>query len=393
MAKSIQSLGKKELLSLARSRIFTLGLKDLASELSMKNMEYGLAKILYALDSDRAFSFFSPDATITRNIGRWMSGFGYGMVIRWPGNVFFPEIRPNGCGMILVKLNGKPSRKEIIKTAGELNYSDLSLDGYSIEPDFGKGNHFFEFYSVLNSQEEKIPEDCYYAIIHGSSPERKSDMYGVIDSAPRVKTPLGDIAMLEGKEANEYYRKWIDFENFSKKRRELIAKEVLGDVEVISNITHQGMFGENEARLGCYDTMDKSYPRGEALFPVALRWDVPVYIFKGKENLSEEVLSMAGIKEAAEKANLTDEIKNINILPHGGGYHINMDYTEIKVVESRMGNTFVLNGSTPPHGEMIITNPHELPYSYRGREVVEKIMTYDLGTSVAKLKPIMTLKI
>jgi len=407
--KSPRDMTKEELLDFAHQRIFSLGPRDLASALAHENMKHGMGKMMYVLDSGDVFCLFGPDATITRNIGRWMSGFGYGVVIRWPDKgIFFPEIRPNGCGMIIARLDELPPRREIIERVSEVENSDLYLDGIKIIPDFGKGNHFFEFYKVLEISpdiEKTMPEECNYAILHGSGPERKKEMYGMIDAGEWIKTPLGKISILDGNAGKEYYKLWKDFEKFSKKRRELLAKEVLGKCEIISNLTHQGIFAKNEIRLGCHDTMDRSYPRGEALFPVALRWDVPMYIFKGKENLSDEVICRTGLHEKAED-NMIEELKKVNILPHGGGYRIDLEYTNIEVIRTDLGNNFILTGAKPisridemgkrgvsAFGEMIIMNPHELPFDYRGMSIIEKIMEYDLGIPVAKLQPLMTIKV
>jgi len=412
MTKQIPEMSKKELLKFSNERIFSLGLRDLASAMSYKNMRYGLAKIIYTLDSGDVHCVFGPDATITRNIGRWMSGFGYGAMIKWPDSgIAFPEIRPNACGMLVVKLDDIPSEEELIEKVSELEESELNLDGINLKPDFGKGNHFFEFYKVVGVSPDItdiMPEDAGYAILHGSAPERKSNMYDAINEAEKVKTPFGPFAVLDGDAAREYYELWQDFERFSKKRREFLARETLGNCEVISNLTHQGMFALNEVRLGCYDTLDISCLEGKALFPVALRWDLPVYIFKGKENLSDDVIGRLGFDERAKNLGLYEELKKTNILPHGGGYAIKLPYTKIKVVRTNIGNSFILMGAKPvskiddipssdeyltKFGKMIVTNTRELPYDYRGMRIIEKVMEYDLGDPVAKLQPLMTLKI
>ncbi|HDH41390.1 MAG TPA: hypothetical protein ENG12_03175 [Candidatus Altiarchaeales archaeon] len=413
MEKKISQMSKEELLNFSEQRIFSLGLRDLASALSYENMRYGLGKMIYALDSGDVYCVFGPDATITRNIGRWMSGFGYGAVIKWPDNgIYFPEIRPNGCGMIIARMDEMPPKREIIERVSEVENSELYLDGVKIEPDFGKGNHFFEFYKPLGISpdiEEIMPSDSSYAIIHGSGPEKKGEVYGAIDRGEWIKTPLGKISVLDGKDGKEYYKMYKELDKFSKKRREILAKEVLGDCKIISNLTHQGMFARNEIRLGCHDSMDRSYPRGKALFPVALRWDHPVYIFRGKENLSADVMGRLGFDKRAEDLGLKDELSKINILPHGGGYKIDLQYSNIEVIRTDIGNHFILSGAKPiskveeisetakrgvsSFGEMIIMNPHELPFDYRGTSIIEKIMEYDLGLPVAKLQPLMTLKV
>jgi len=412
MTKPVSDMSRKELRDCAKERIFSLGLRDLASALSYKNMRYGLSKMIYAMDSLDVHCVFSPDSTITRNRGRWMSGFGYGALIKWPDNgMAFPEIRPNACGMVVAKLDELPSEKEIIHRVSEVEESEMILDGITLKPDFGEGNHFFEFYKPVGISPDivdRMPEDAGYAILHGSAPERKEDMYGAVDRADKVDTPYGPFAVLDGDDAKEYYKLWLDFEEFSKKRREFLARKVLGECEIISNITHQGLFARNEIRIGCYDTLDKSSPRGKALFPVALRWDLPVYIFKGKENLSDDVIGRLGFEERARNLGLYEELKKTNILPHGGGYDITLPYTRIKVINTSIGNNFILMGPEPVSrvdeltskgddlsrfGRMIVTNARELPYTYRGLGVMEKVLEYDLGNPIAKLQPLMTVKI
>jgi len=155
-------------------------------------------------------------------------------------------------------------------------------------------------------------------------------------------------------------------------------------------------------RLGCYNSVEK------ALFPVAMRWDLPVYVFRGKPNLSEEVIGRAGFRSRAEETGLLERLREANILPHGGGYSVDLEYTKIGVVDGER-RYFVLGGANPASnvsemvenskkgvssfGELVLMNPRELPYSYRGLSVIEKTMEYELGTPVAKLQPRMTLKV
>lgn len=412
--KSIKGISDKELLRFAAQRIFSLGLRDLSSALSYENMCYGLGKMIYALDSADVYCVFGPDATITRNVERWNSGFGYGAVIRWPDEkIFFPEIKPNSCGMLLVRLDELPSKEALIRRVSEVNNSSLYLDGIRLRPDFGKGNHFFEFYKPIGVSPdigETIPEDAAYAIIHGSAQEKKDEFYNLSESGEWVNTPLGKICVLTEDTAEEYYRRWLEFDDFSKRRRIVLAEAVLGDCEVVSNVTHQGLFGRGEARLGCHNTLNgccSSSGDCDCIFPIALRWDHPVYLFKGKRNLSDEAIAMAGFRERAEALGLLDGLRNINILPHGGGYRINLQYSSIKIVRTDAGNHFVLSDVKPISrideimkkkrvsslGEMIVMNPRELPFDYRGRSVVQKVLEYDLATPVAKLQPLMTLKV
>lgn len=396
--EKISDMSGEGLLNLAEKRIFSLGIRDIASALAYENMRYGIGKMMYAMDSDSVYCVFGPDATITRNIERWSSGFGYGALIRWPDtDVFFPEMRPNGCGMILVELDKLPGKDEILERISEIEISDILFNGIKLKPDFGKGNHFIEFYKTMDISPEIrgiMPKECNYAILHGSAPEKKDEIYKPGDGID-VQTPLGKICILEGNSGREYYRKWLKYEKFCKGRREFLIREVVGKCRVISNFTHQGLFSRNEIRLGCYDTMDKS-PKDKSLFPVALRWDHPVYIFKGKKNLSDEVTGRLGFDNRVDEIGVRQGLNRVNILPHGGGYKLEIDYTKIGIRRTPIGNNFILNGTKKgisKFGKMIIMNPHEIPYNYRGMGVIGKIMEYDLATPVAKLQPLMTLKV
>ena len=118
-------------------------------------------------------------------------------------------------------------------------------------------------------------------------------------------------------------------------------------------------------------------------------------------------MKRAGFYERAQENGCLHDIMNVNILPHGGGYLVQLPYTKIDIISSSIGNSFVLHGVKPvskvdditthggvsEFGKMIISNPRELPYTYRGESVIRETMAYDLGTQVAKLQPIMTLKI
>ncbi|KXA89005.1 hypothetical protein AKJ61_03800 [candidate division MSBL1 archaeon SCGC-AAA259B11] len=178
----------------------------------------------------------------------------------------------------------------------------------------------------------------------------------------------------------------------------------MGEHEAISNLTHQGLFSKNEARLGCYDSMEGN---GDVLFPISLRWDIPTYVFKGKQNLTDKIIHRLGFYERAERLDLLEELKNVNILPHGGGYDLKLPYGEIEIISTSFGNIFALSGLEPApdvseisigkgvskFGEMVVTDPKSLPYTYRGKRVIGKTNELELGEMRAKLRPILTIKV
>lgn len=400
MMSDVVRLSRTNILGLARERIFSAGLNDLAASLSYENMVYGLGKIIYALNSTKnVFCVLGPDATITRSPKRWKAGFGYGGVIRWPKGYIFPEMRPNGCRTILARLNKLPSEQELAERILRVGESKIMLDGFKVKSNFGVGNHFFELYETLEVSpeiREEMPEDAYYAILH-TAPQKEHKKYARFGktAGSTVETPFGDIRLLEDKDAEKYYHLWREFAEFSRKRGERLATEILGECEIISNSLHQGLFSENEIRLGCFNTLDED--NRAKLFPITLRWDVPVYVFQGRGNLSKEIISRLGFMERAERLGLVEELEGINILPHGGGYRIDLPYSEINVIESedKHGKRYFMMKGTGRQklGGMMVVNPRELPYTYRGIEIVRKIRECNLAKPAAKLKPILTLKI
>ena len=390
---------KRDILKKAMEHTFSIGPDDLASDLSYRNMMYGLGKMHHILDGE-VLCFFGPDATITRNPNRWRSGFGYGAVITWDrDDVAFPEMRPNGCGMILVKLDELPEKSELLERVTRLHESDITLDGIRLDMDFGKGNHFFEFYRPIDISAEfddRLEMDRYYAILHCSSQERKHEVYGKVDEGEWVDTPLGKVCVLKDAAAEEYLRLWRDYESFCKMRREYLIKEVLGsELEVISNKTHQGLFGNTEIRLGCYNTLDRSDKSD--LFPMTVGWEHPVFILKGERNLKDSTIEEKGFVERAERYGLIEKIRNINILPHGGGYMLDIPYFDIEVECIGKARYFTLRGAedaiSSKYGKIMFTNPKELPFGYRGEDVINKTLEYELAKPVAKLQPVGTLKV
>ncbi len=76
-----------ELLKRAERRFFATGPRDCGQSLCVANMKYGLAKIhslqqQLGLPADATF-IGAPDMTVTRNVNRWNSGFGYGGKLTW----------------------------------------------------------------------------------------------------------------------------------------------------------------------------------------------------------------------------------------------------------------------------------------------------------------------
>ncbi len=398
-------LSKKKLLSKAFERIFSLAVEDAGSIVSIYNTAYGFGKILFALmnrgiDVNHAICVFGPDASVTRNYSRWRSGFGYGCKIVWPGreiigeDILFPEVRPNACGMLVSLLEEPPpNHRKLVKRAFEIIRSGLTLDGHEVHWNIGEGNHFLEVYRVESSKLEGVESGSYMIILHVSPDELKRNLYNLEEfEGVWEQTPLGKIYVLEGQEARRYYRMYREIEGFGKRKREKLIEGLFNEEKprTIVNSIHQGLKSINEMHLGLYNSLDSSTSfNDEPLFPFVMRWDLPAYIIKGERNLSDEAIEMAGLRYRAEKIGVMNVLRKINILPHGAGYNLFIGFIEARAID--MEGTVWFKSSTKG-SPYIFSNPRELPYTYRGENVLSKILEHGLGRIVVKLKQVYTLK-
>ncbi|OKY77857.1 MAG: hypothetical protein BTN85_0333 [Candidatus Methanohalarchaeum thermophilum] len=364
--------------------IYSFAVDDLSSRLSISNTKFGLAKIDSVLKDKRINKsptcVFGPDAGITRNFERWKSGFGYGCVIRWPEGFAFPEMKPNSCGMILVRLDEVPSYDDVVSNIVELRDRNLKIDDIEVIWDFGKSNHFVEVYEATESKTDEVEEGEVFALLHTSASEKKHLMYDFDKWQDRggrwVDTAFGEILTLEGDLVDRYFREYKELEEFSIKKRRLVAEEILPDLEVVSNPTHQGLFDKNEIRLGLYEAQ-------EGLFPLSFNSRLPVYLIR--PNSSSEI-PKAGEELYSNKA------VDLNLLPHGGGYKLSLsesDYNIKPIIKE--GNRFF--AIKPNDRDYVLSNPSNIPFDYRGTKVLDKVREFGLGEAVVKLEQRYTIKI
>jgi len=394
---------KEKLLRQAEEHIFSMGLGDSGSKLCRANMRYGLAKIHYWQESlgitPKASFISTPDMTVTRNVDRWRAGFGYGGKISWgKGDEEFIVLntKPNNCGMLVGGLEKFPEEKEFLERVESFHRKKNFIQGIEVKWDFSRGNHFIELFSVKLTGEAELPS--YVFIIHGSAGELKKEspfgwgLYYDKSSSLRkeascINTPFGLLYILEGKKARRYFELYQFADTFSKKRRELVAKELFGDYELISNETHQGLLNYNEILLGAHyiDSSDK-------LYPLTLRADLPAYLLKGCKNLRPQSIENLGFGKRARKLGIYQRLRNANIIPHGGGYTFPQLLGIDEVYE--IGNKrYFRADAANDRGKQIIFDIHDLPFVYRGREVALKLLELGLGEIVAKLIPLYVVKV
>lgn len=382
------------LLEKAANRIYDFGFGDASDVVAKLNLRYGLGKIIWALeqrkvDTDTVLAITTPDSGITRNKERWQAGFSYGCLLRWPSkketglSFAFPQIKPNACGMLVAKLKECPSVQKLCDRLHEIDKAGIQIKNSKIKLNVGVSNHFIEICRVSNSKDEKLRRGDIVAVIHTSPSEFKSVLYDFklweTRSGKWEETPLGPLLVLEGKAAEIYLETYRQIEDFSFRKRLVLAKELFNDFEVISNSTHQGLFSDNEARLGLY-----KFENGNEILPVTFRWDINVYMMHPQRNLSAE---FADLKTSSSKVNKV--IRTLNMLPHGGGYDLPFSPEGWRVMQNGSKRLFAYkNGGN----EFVFSAPSEIPYHYRGLEVIDKIEALELGKVAAKLKQVYTLK-
>jgi hypothetical protein len=396
---------KNELLSRAEAHIFSAGLRDGATNLCRANMKYGLAKIHWVqkrlgLKSDATF-VSTPDMTVSRNAARWKSGFGYGGKVSWgDGDIelVIVNAKPNTCGMLVGGLDRLPDSSELVYKVDKLKDRKAEIDGIEIQWDFHLSNHFIDLFWVKPLGNVKFPD--YVFIIHSSARELTGDNqtgFGLYydrslllqDMVERFDTPFGPLHILTGSRAREYYEFYRYAEEYSKQKRVLAAEVLFGEFQLISNEVHQGLANMNEILLGCH-LLNESNP--ECLLPLVLRADIPAYLVKGKPNLGESEIEALGFTQRSQRLGVYDRLKNANIVPHGAGYTFPDLLDVCRVLEHNDHRYFEVDQITD-RGKKVLSDVREIPYTYRGREVVLRTLELNLCDLVAKLVPRYVLKI
>ena len=405
LSTSKTAMNHEEMLRNAKNHCFFIGLNDSGAELCKANTVYGIAGIHCVQNqlgiSPNATFISTPDMTITRNVSRWGSGFGYGGKISWgkgDDELIILNTKPNACGMMVGGLEELPNIESLIKKLHELETSAIEVDGVKVNWDFYKSNHFIDVFRVkpVVKLDQNLPP--YAFIIHGAADELRGDNesgFGIYydkskqlrEMAERVETPLGEFLILTGSAAKKYFERYQFVENFSKKKRRIAAELLFGKFIEISNETHQGLINMNEIVLGCHYLNNQT-----TLFPLTLRADLPAYLVKGNPNLSSESIELLGFEKRAKSLGVYDRLLNADIFPHGGGYVLPDTLTVNKVIEVDGKRYFEVELQND-RGKKIISEVRELPYDYRGRKVVLRALEIGSIEIVIKLIPQYVLKI
>ncbi len=410
----MQTATRDQLLQEARRRIFSLGLHDAAAELCAANMAYGLAKTNHVLaqlgyDADALF-IGTPDMTITRNSARWSAGFGYGGKLQWGSGdrpLVILDVKPNVCGMLVAGVEKLPALDDLVSRLHELHHGGLKIQHIPVELDLHKSNHFVDL-CALEPADPDVDLPSYAFVIHSSAPEMQGPnplgmgLYWDASEAVRQRcrvfdTPWGPLRALLDDDAVEYFSFARRAAQFAAQRRMAAARELFGDFRLIANVMHQGLADLNTIYLGCHNSLEPV-----EYLPIMVRGDLPGYLFQGLPNLSDIVIRQMKFYDRAVELNALDALRNANVIPHGAGYALPHFRNVLRVID--LGDQRYFQMSAAPattneasahvtDGTEILTDTHDLPQKYRGRQGVFKAIECGLGRLVAKLTPLHVVKV
>lgn len=391
---SVSRAERTRLLEEARERCFFLDVGDAGALLCRANMPYGIAKIRWAqdrlgLEPDASY-VSTADSTVTRNIDRWASGFGYGGAVEWSGDLFPLELKPNCCGMLVAGLDALPDLEELDRTVARLCETSVEVGLVQAQWDMHRGNHFLNLYEV--SDPSVTSGHPYVAVMHSSGSEMRGPgahgpgLYigghrkgSSLDEKIEVqRTPFGLCFLLRGEPAEIYIDYAGRVERFAKRRRAAYAEILFGDkVPILFNETHQGLDGRGRMLLGCYSTRTPV-----DWVPVTLRPDLPAYLVAPARIYSEAALEAEGVLERARATGCLDRLVNARILPHGGGYsYPDMEGRRIEVDDPGPSKRRRFRTA----GDTWFRDVRDLAFSYRGEEVMRRIEELGSGTGATRL--------
>jgi hypothetical protein len=299
--------------------------------------------------------------------------------------------------MLAGGLEQRPSLETLLLQAQTLATEQPSIDGIPLEWDFGLSNHFLSLYQAKPLVESRLLP--YAFVVHGAGSElRGQSAWGdglywhQSESLQRrselLQTPLGPLRVLTGADARDYYAFYQRADAFAKKRRILIARRLFEGFELYSNETHQGLVNMNDLVLGTYVVPEDE----ETIFPLTLQANLPAFLVKGRRGLSKAVVERLGLADRARRLRLRERLTSANILPHGGGYTFPHVHDVTSVIELGDARYFELSFSSGD-GRQIVRDVRDLPFAYRGIEVLDRVAELGLGELVARLDPMYTLKV
>lgn len=350
----------------ARNSIIDMSSKDVTSIIALERSYVGVTRILICLEKlgiseGNCYMTALPDFTYTKHEDRWKAGFPYGCIFNIKSNniPFVPlDLKPNCCGVIFAEI--APLNDDLYSLKKRL-YDTISNYEKIDETDFKRGNHFIGIYEHLNK---------YYLLIHGSLDYVKSKLYNdrneqLLKKVRKYNILGTDFCFFIDDEAELYYHEYLKCEKTTIQYRELLAKKMFPEANILFNMTHEGFFGINTILLGAYASN--------------LPFSCPLMMSPGTD------LSLINV---TKPINISD--KKIYCSPHGGGYAF-CEVSGIKKVSINISSEYIL---TYPNGlELLSDDILRLPYYYRTNTDECWCKQHNMGSIVNKFRPLINLKI
>ena len=365
----------------ALDRFVDFTTRDTASLLAKERALLGLSCLLKACDchgipKDDLYLVALPDFTYTRNNNRWKDGFAYGCLIVLPqGEPNSPILplgfRANCCGVTLGSISSAVGQRDVLQELSGIadSYEKMSSD------DMGRGNHFL---SVL--RERATGE--HVVLLHGSFDHVKGDANGYpglyLERSPhwrsRIQTvTIGDFRFnyLLGQDVQEYANAYIVHEQFTKRMRAMIIKELFPECEIIFNETHEGLFSNTCIVLGAYIS--------ERPFscPIMQTPETDVQLVRVTKCIS----ALANVRLPSD----------LYVCPHGGGYTLNMSISAVEKTNGSYGRA-VSSVTLENKSRLECTYLSGLPFKYRTNVASIWCEALGAGQVVADLVPELCIK-
>lgn len=393
-----------EALEEAGEYIFSTGLNDTGSQLFRSSMVVGMAKLHYLQEKlgikRRAIFISTPDENPLRRQVDWLGGFAYGGKLVW-GNgdldLMVLNTKPNGCGMLVGKVDDvdfdvlEEKLKSLLGTHPSI--TTLRGDHIDVEWDFNLGNHFIDVFDIFD-YETGEQQPYKVVIVHSDAPEMKEKNQGGMGLyynqdnpelhrlMKKLKTPFGDVYYLTGQDAEQYLQLVGVVRDFAERKRDYVFNYLFRDGEMIMNRSHQTLINRNQIVLGAYHV-----PEGDnTLFPVTTNVDEASYLVRGRPSLTDDVIDGLGFKPRAKQFSVEHQLRTANVIPHGAGYTFpSLDHVTGFDIQSdnQIVPTALFKGSAE---RVPLTSIREIPYNYRGKEVIDKSVSLETLQVVYRLK-------
>jgi hypothetical protein len=376
-----------EKMSFAEKNLFSLGLKDVSEEIGKENAKWFIANIHSIQEKlgyeKKAMVVGAPNFSFQTSSNKFRKGIPEGASFKWGNNTYdlvLPDLELDFCGMLVGIVEDNLSFERILDILYEMREKRYEIDNKEIERSyFWPGSHFLKLYDVESNKTLDLPKNV--AVLHTSSNKMRNQLKNFArERAEEIETPFGTTHVLLGKDAREYQKCCKYASDFSKRKRQIIFKEIF-DGETIANHNHCDLKGLNEAIIGC-DVVEE----GEiSVISLTNR----AYLVKGKKNLSsqtiEECFGSRSIEEWAY-----DYLLNLNMVSHGGGHELpGVDRLE-KVIFYPEGRVFVLKCGYRTKAYRDMWN---IPRDYRVEGILERIQSLGLASHYATLQLIYTIKV